>query len=240
MYKLSLRTPSIHRTPVIEETMSVSDLEPVELVQDDRIVRVLRTECWGVSSQWCVEVEGKGVFVVEAREVVLPYPAPETPVIAPFRTIWVDLDGCFDDQAFQCYTEGKTWNGAECPRFTKEWADRLMAADVNAIVKFDPATDTYDFGSGEIVDDPENHTVVKGHDIVVDGQTIHVYAIGASSWCWTEAKPPRLPYSDNVVITGFAGCITVEDEDGKNLIPDTVFTTVDDALKAAHKLVWAD
>lgn len=240
MYKLSLRTPSIRRTPIDQETMTASILPAVELVATDRLARVVQTHCFGLSNLWVVEVEGKGLFALDEREVVMPYPAPETPLIAPFRRMWVEIDGCFDDQPFQCYTEGKTWNGAEFPRFTKEWADKLMAAcNVTGCAKYDPESDTYDFGTDEIVDDPDNHDYAKGHDIVVDGETIHVYAIGAGSWVWSDASVNER-HSANVFIRGYTGKYTVEDESGKNLLDEKTFEQYMEAMNAADDLLWGD
>ena len=75
------------------------------------------------------------------------------------------------------------------PHFNKEVADKLIAimcSDFEHKGLVCAESDTYSIdGLCEIV--PDDYV---GFDIVVDDdETIHVYGIGAGSWCWNECAP---------------------------------------------------
>jgi len=87
------------------------------------------------------------------------------------------------------------WNGWMIPFFEKAEADAVMAAwnalaegpftDEESAMTFDAATDTYTVAYPE---DPEATETYEGEDIEFDGQTVHVYGLGACGWVW-EAPP---------------------------------------------------
>lgn len=89
-----------------------------------------------------------------------------------------------DTELYPGYTFGDSWNGWATPHFTKEVAERVcaLAYSTGAYGGYDEAQDAF-VGVLEGVS-PEDIDVWPGQDIVVDGQTVHVYPVGAWDWCW--------------------------------------------------------
>lgn len=79
------------------------------------------------------------------------------------------------------YTNGQKWNGFDMPAFEKDEAKRI--GEVFGDVIYDEAGDFFFSDMGYPEEEPERF---DGFDIVVDGETVRVYAIGAGFWTWTE------------------------------------------------------
>lgn len=123
--------------------------------------------------------EGGG-FVNElpASEFFALYqPADSTP--RPYKAVLASLDG---GPEYAAYSNGERWNGWACPYIEHEQVVRLAESLLPYC---------------ELVYHPEDNTwrVVQGEDedvygettIEVDDQTVHVFGIGAGSWCWDES-----------------------------------------------------
>jgi len=93
-----------------------------------------------------------------------------------------------DNDGFSCYMiVGERWNGWAKPAFTKaqlrpylKWQNEQEGYTA----RFDPARDAV---ITRWVDDDEDD-VWGGEDITVNGRKLHVYAVGAGSWVWSEVR----------------------------------------------------
>ena len=92
------------------------------------------------------------------------------------------------------FTDGTTWNGWARPRFTREAADALVELWKRGYpvgnglhAEYDGATDSYVFAA-EGTSNRAEWDAFPGEDIVVEGQRVHVYAIGAGCWTWEEVS----------------------------------------------------
>jgi hypothetical protein len=85
------------------------------------------------------------------------------------------------------YTYRGHWNGWAVPFFNKEQADRVAIAYKG---RYLPAQDAYQFsGDGyPLTKDTkdEDTDIFPGEDLVIDGNTLHVYPIGGGCWCWDD------------------------------------------------------
>jgi hypothetical protein len=78
---------------------------------------------------------------------------------------------------------GVDWNGWVLPYFTREQADAWMRWQntvPGCTATYNAQTDTY--ASQYLGEDPDDWPPVG---IEVDGQTLHVYPIGAGCWVWS-------------------------------------------------------
>jgi len=118
-----------------------------------------------------------------------------------WRKMFVDIDDA--TKSVLCITDDAHWNGWECPRFTKEEADKVVAFYSNRAegypAQYNQAADQYEFFMQDDWDDHCNEQIdednedsgweiYKGYDIWMDGEPVHVYAIGAWSWIWSESQ----------------------------------------------------
>ncbi|WP_291566906.1 MULTISPECIES: hypothetical protein [unclassified Clostridium] len=89
-----------------------------------------------------------------------------------------------NEKPYLGYTNGETWNGWECPYFTKQEADKIISYCVENEIKayFDISRDTYYIETSDVLE------AYKGHDIVYNNKTLHVYGIGSCVWCWTKVE----------------------------------------------------
>ena len=87
-----------------------------------------------------------------------------------------------DGEVFEGYNEEYSWNGWECPWFTKEVGEQI-ANYYKGYMSFDSEKDAFVFNSPQ--DEAETDYFV-GEDIeTVDG-TLHLYPIGNKSWIWDK------------------------------------------------------
>lgn len=105
-----------------------------------------------------------------------------------FRLTKFTIDGFEEDCVFEGYTDNTHWNGWEKPNFTKEVADMVIArtcSDDEYKGSYNEETDTYG-----IVMQNEEIDLCVGFNIMVKGEAVHVYGIGAGSWVWDEVDEP--------------------------------------------------
>jgi hypothetical protein len=113
--------------------------------------------------------------------------------------------GIDDSRLYPGYScEGESWNGWACPFFTFEVALEIATSMypttkdehfryeemTDSFLFFSKSDEEYDLDAGEIYQPYE----CTGADIVVNGQVIHVYDIGAGAWCWEEEEPREKIY----------------------------------------------
>lgn len=77
------------------------------------------------------------------------------------------------------YTNGQRWNGWAMPYFPVEAAHALLEHMPD--LRYD---DTRDAFVSKSYDDEAEDEVYPAQVLVVRGETLKVYAIGAGSWCW--------------------------------------------------------
>lgn len=127
-----------------------------------------------------------------------------------------DMDGM--DGPFPGFDCGRRWNGWSCPSFTKEVAERVLAAFVGdnlypfIVWRYDAENDRFvwvmdNTGNGwesvaaaeaALEAGPEAEgdgdrwyfNVGIADDIIVDGKIVHVYGIGDCDYCWNDVEVP--------------------------------------------------
>ncbi len=82
------------------------------------------------------------------------------------------------------YSQGDRWNGWACPYFEFENAKKILelVTEGGGYWEYDKATDIFR-ALPHMADFEESW---KGLDIDVNGETKHVYAIGAYFWTWQD------------------------------------------------------
>ena len=90
-----------------------------------------------------------------------------------------------NEKTYEGYTDGRLWNGWECPWFTKEVADEMMRDFINdgGKAEYDSETDCYIFQTEGGWDQPD---VFDGYDVNTEDGSMHLYPIGAWCWIWDE------------------------------------------------------
>lgn len=84
-----------------------------------------------------------------------------------------------DDLKLPAYTNGQRWNGWAMPYFPAEAAHALLEHMPD--LRYDAAQDAF---VSKSYDDETENDVFPAQELVVEGATVKVYAIGAGSWCW--------------------------------------------------------
>jgi hypothetical protein len=107
------------------------------------------------------------------------------------KLIW--RRGVFDvEDYFEPGLKGVTadqhWNGWSVPAFEK--ADALHIAKVFGDMEYSADKDAFICDMGHEGEPPEEFT---GFDINLDGETLHVYAIGSGFWVWSEISEADHP-----------------------------------------------
>lgn len=108
---------------------------------------------------------------------------------------------------YEGYTLGDTWNGWECPYFTKEVGEEMInflkSYNDSSIAFFYAEKDAFVFEANEIDDFSEEDLkkdfslcedlskkglvdIFTGTDLIFEDHTIHVYDIGAYNWIWIK------------------------------------------------------
>lgn len=90
-----------------------------------------------------------------------------------------------EDEIYEGYTNGSTWNGWECPYFTLEVGKKICEdySDDEHRLYYDEIEDCFmefDMEEGEF-----KHIGSRCR-IAVDGKLMNLYDIGAMSWVWYE------------------------------------------------------
>lgn len=93
------------------------------------------------------------------------------------------------DKGWLGYSANQYWNGWAVPYFTKEVVEQIMdhlELDDMGVTWYCAENDTYYYYiDGNTIEDYELVYETKGTDIIVDGETVHVYDIG-DGWTWME------------------------------------------------------
>lgn len=84
-----------------------------------------------------------------------------------------------DGPSFDCSTTGESWNGWECPYFTKEQGEALLRSPGFESGRYDSEQDAFVFPCDE-EGEPDVWPAVE-----VDG--VKYYGIGAGCWIWSLA-----------------------------------------------------
>lgn len=93
------------------------------------------------------------------------------------------IDGV--DAIFEGYTEGRYWNGWDCPYFTKEVGMQIVRVFNNQTPMLEDEYMRYDENIDAFIrkdacyDEPEMF-----HGLDIDG--LHLYPIGTASWIWDD------------------------------------------------------
>jgi hypothetical protein len=86
---------------------------------------------------------------------------------------------------------GDTWNGFECPFFTKKVAEEILQETIDTDL-------TQEYFVGFEYDEENDQFILEETDDklffparkfqTVEGDKIPLYAIGACMWCWSKSK----------------------------------------------------
>jgi len=89
-----------------------------------------------------------------------------------------------DHSPLDCFVTGQSWNGWECPYFTKEQGDALLKVSSFDNGRYDAEQDAFVFPCGSCGDEcdcgPEVYEAIE-----VEG--VKYYGIGAGMWIWSLA-----------------------------------------------------
>ena len=102
---------------------------------------------------------------------------------------------CDDERIYEGYTDGRHWNGWECPWFTREVTEQIMK-DLNndgVSTEYNAETDSYIVQAKEW-DQPD---IFDGADVNTEDGVQHLYPIGAWCWIWDEAQEEYVPSAEN-------------------------------------------
>lgn len=113
------------------------------------------------------------------------------------------IDGMVNNVAG--YTYGDTWNGWQCPMFTKDAGLQIVAAwDTTGgdTLSYDADIDAFVEVTGD------DRTTFEGKDIDIADGTVRVYGIGAFGWTWDRAEnvggvdeeTPVMSYYNNMTL----------------------------------------
>jgi len=99
-----------------------------------------------------------------------------------------EIDGMYKARG---YTLGDTWNGFECPFFTKEVAVEILQETIDTDL-------TQEYFVGFEYDKENDQFVLKETDDklffearkfqTVEGNKIKLYPIGSWMWCWSKSE----------------------------------------------------
>lgn len=101
------------------------------------------------------------------------------------KSFWLD-----DTPSFEGYTfKGNTWNGWQCPLFTKDVGKEILKAlaDNNTSTYYDENIDAFIVIFNSLTEDRETE-VYASKIIEYEGEEITVYPIGYGSWCWSVSQ----------------------------------------------------
>lgn len=84
-----------------------------------------------------------------------------------------------EDLKVPAYTNGQRWNGWAMPHFPAAAAHGLLAHMPG--LRYDSGRDAF---VSKSYDDEVEDEAFAAETLVIDGQAVKTYAIGAGSWCW--------------------------------------------------------
>lgn len=114
---------------------------------------------------------------------------------AEMKKTWFTIDG-LEDNSYQGYTDGQTWNGWQCPLFELNVALKL-ADDLNQV-----NTVNGQLFSKIVFDEKSQQFVNEDYDCPKEewetfAATEHdgkkLFALGSYAWCWELAFPETTP-----------------------------------------------
>jgi hypothetical protein len=171
------------------QVLSIEPEDPLALA------RAALRECIGFVDAWQSHLSdiGKGAAsktvaaVVERARQAYQYSKPldtEEKAIekGDFYMGTITADFLPDGMMLTCYSNGDLHNGFGCPYFTREEAMKLCDVDLIEI--------SYN-KDGDFFQDNDPHAGEDTYEktsIVVDGEPVTVFAVGAYSWCWDEVQ----------------------------------------------------
>ncbi len=124
-------------------------------------------------------------FAVPPREVGRFQSVEPAEQIQVFSAGTFCLEGI--DGEFEGWSDGSSWNGWEKPSFTREVAERILAA-LGYRWSYDASVDEFTVVTSE-EDEPERFT---GEAIQLgDGGSVTAYFVGAGSWIWDKTEPSQ-------------------------------------------------
>ena len=87
------------------------------------------------------------------------------------------LPGCL----FAGFTQGDTWNGWACPFFTRDEAQKIVAAhkENGQNAYYDSKSDAFAF---EVASSGGDYDIFTG----IEAESVKLYPIGARCWIWEE------------------------------------------------------
>lgn len=90
---------------------------------------------------------------------------------------------CMDN--FKGYTDGTTWNGWECPKFTYEVGMEIVGNFTSFTYQglYNKEMQSFEFRNTESDEELE---IFDKEEIMVNGKLLEVYTIG-DGWVWEEA-----------------------------------------------------
>ncbi|ABD72056.1 hypothetical protein Rfer_4370 (plasmid) [Rhodoferax ferrireducens T118] len=131
--------------------------------------------------------QGGGLLVTMPRK---EFEAKFKPTTVPeFSLIGVKAEWLPDDLKVYAYSQGLRWNGWAMPRFELSAALKLL--EYIPELRWNSARDEFRLQPGE----PED--VWTGEDVQVGNRTLHLYPIGAGSWCWDQER--AIPTLDETI-----------------------------------------
>ena len=91
----------------------------------------------------------------------------------------------FEDEQFEGYTRGETWNGFACPYFPFESAQHLMnvLSAVGQVAFYDEENDQFVCAEEDYQDDPDRYEAVMVKEL---GK---LYPVGSFAWTWEKMQP---------------------------------------------------
>jgi hypothetical protein len=89
------------------------------------------------------------------------------------------------EEGFAGWTDGRTWNGWEMPRFEKVEAERLVGWLADKQGRFDAVRDAF----VTVPQDGEEEVWAGEQVVISDGSALRVYPVGAGAWIWDEGEP---------------------------------------------------
>lgn len=96
-----------------------------------------------------------------------------------YKLMAVSAEWLPDDARVPAYTNGRRWNGWGMPHFTLEVAQGLV--EFMPDLKYDKDRDAFTWRAEPDMEEE----VFQAEAILVDGEAVKVYPVGAGSWCWT-------------------------------------------------------
>lgn len=154
----------------------IREQHPEQLFADDcgRLVQVMWT-----STAETVEFSPQGGGPVHKMPRVEFERRFKPAALPAYSLVGICADWLPDDVTVPAYSNGRRWNGWAMPYFSIEAAQSLLK--LMPELRYDSARDAFIM---KAYDDEAEDEVFLVETLVIDGQPIKTYAIGAGSWCW--------------------------------------------------------